>query len=152
MAKGHQLRNFLVCELVIQDIGNRYTLAGVYTNDIILSEMPARLRLGLYGEFIAEAAGSHQVELLFSRDKQPLLKLTASINDIVPGVAHPLSIPGIEIGIEGPIELTISAIVDGHGRPRELVRKKIFQGPTPSGVSQQPSSHSPASVMGSTQG
>lgn len=150
------LQSFLLCDMVVVDTFNKYTLVGVYTNDIISPEFPVRLRLALYGEFIPTNAGNHNIEMDFKLDDKPFAKVRIGISAAKSNEASVISVPGFEVGIDRPLAFTVTAIVNGAGRPKEVLRKRIIQGPIPSHpayptVSRPPSEQSPSAAQDSAE-
>jgi hypothetical protein len=117
--------------MVITDIYNKNTLVGVYARDIIVPEFPAKFRVGLYGEFVPATAGEHEIELAFTVNNRPYVKLVIGLDKTDGGMISALPFPPFEIVIDGPAELVITAVVDKKGRPQEVLRKMIRQGTIP---------------------
>lgn len=125
-----RIRNCLLCDNVIQDIHNRYTLVGVFTNDVLVAEFPARIRLAFYGEFVVKQAGEYLIELSIDVDNNPAIKIGANVTVVNSDEVTALAVPNLDITIKQEVELTISVLVNKTSRPQTLIRKKIRRGVT----------------------
>lgn len=153
MARGHKLQNFLLCDMIITDIQNKNTLVGVYGHDIIVPQFPARLRLALYGEFLPETAGDYEIELTLRSDKRPIAKAIVALEQTVPKKILPLTLPPFELLFTNSEAFSITAIVNKRGKPQQVLRREIIQGPLPPGpiVLQPPSAQSPDAAQDSAE-
>lgn len=130
MAKRHKLRNFLLCDMVVVDVHNKHTLVGVYSNDIVVAEMPVRLPIALYGEFVPAQDGDHQIGFEFKMDGKIFGKLQVQLKITTTAEVVPITFPRFEAGIDRPLALSISATIDG-GRAQEIVYKRVIHGAIP---------------------
>lgn len=52
--------NVLLCEDVREEIGNKKTLVGVYSGDVVVKHFPATLRVAFYAEYMPMALNESQ--------------------------------------------------------------------------------------------
>ena len=136
----------VLCDLVIQSVENKPSLIGIYTGDILTSAMPARLRLALYAEFVPPANGQYHIEIDIKADGNKLMKGAVEIKDAVAGITAMIPLPGFELGVDGPVQLEVTASVNS-ARAQVILKKKIMKNPVPGpGVSSPPSGQTQPSV------
>lgn len=134
MPRVERFKNCLICESLIQDTYNRYTLVGVFTNDVIVSELPARIRLALYGEFSPTSTGEHRIELAFALDDKEFARVVAVVNVVNTSELIVVAFPGFDVGIDKELELIATVRFNDETKSRELIRKKIKKGAIPGAV------------------
>jgi hypothetical protein len=125
-----KLRYAALCETVLQDIQQRWSLIGIYTGDVIVSQFPTKIRCALYIEFSAPASGPLNLEILLGG--RLLANIAAEIGpkpEDGAGAAAVLGIPGIELGLDRPAELKVSWI-DGSSK-KMVLKKAIVLGNVP---------------------
>lgn len=134
MAVTPKFGNFILCEHVIQGIGNKYTLVNVYSGDILLSEFPATIALGLYAEFFSpkDAVIEFEVELTLNGKNIGTLMLTP--NDPSPpsppsGSNNPniLAVPLFNVHFVEESIFEAFLKLDG-AKPKRLMSRRIFAG------------------------
>jgi hypothetical protein len=122
----------ILCDSVYVDKDSgKPILAGVYSGDVALSAMPARLRCAIYSEFLPPTDGKHYVELKFYLGKKQMAGATLEFGDTHVGTPALLIIPQFEMGIDVPIDIEIRAIANG-GRALTILRKKVVLREKPS--------------------
>jgi len=129
MAKAPKFGNVVLCEHVVSGVGNKHTLVNVFSGDIIVSELPARLFFGLYAEYYAPEDGSFKdisIELRLNGKTFARIVVSA-LGAVTPGDAGVVAVPIFELGVDNDLALSVVARVDGH-KPQTLMTKQIRQG------------------------
>lgn len=136
--------NAVLCEHVVPGLNGKYTLIGVYSGDVIVSELPAKLFLGVY------------LEIKTGFEPNTMLVVEVMVDDMVIGKMEAfdrtssqkggaLVLPQLQIGFERDIEFSVVLKSQGYADTVAL-RKRISQGDlgaTSPTASEQPSSQSP---------
>jgi hypothetical protein len=136
----------VLCDLIIRDVSNKHSLIGIYSGDILISEMPARLRLALYTEFLPPEDGEFSIEIDIKLDGKRFAKGEVQIKDASAGVAAGVALSGFELRTDVPVQLDVTATVNGS-RPQSILKKKIMKNSaTDPSASSPPSAQSPPSV------
>ena len=144
------LRNIILCETIIIDVHSRPTLVGVYSGDLIVGDLPTRLRLSLYSEFIPSKVGQHKIQLKITMGGKEFANLNIEADANKVGLPANVISPPMEIGIDKDIDLEISASIDGEDAG-VILSKQIFKGDvSPAIVSRQPASQSPSAAPETT--
>lgn len=114
-------RNTSLCEDIRDEIGNKKSLMGVFSGDILVSEFPARLRVAFYIEYIPHSGTSeHELSLLLAVGSQETITIQVLINTPADQVAT-LVVPQALALIEAPCELTLSAVCNEE---KEVILRK----------------------------
>jgi len=125
---GSGFRNVLLCDDVRKEIGNKRTIVGVFSGDIIVSSVPAVVPLAAYIEFMPTSLDDNEIEFRFLVGNKPIATLKATLNDLQMGVVAVLELPKIVIHATQPTEVSIDAQI--KNRPvQRLMTKKILVGP-----------------------
>lgn len=116
-------RNTSICEDVRDEVGNKKSLMGVFSGDLIVTEFPARLRVAFYAEYIPkDGTGEHELGISLS-----LGDVQAATTKIIvsspPGQVAVLILPQGIAEFDAPGELVLRASCEGE--TAELLRKAI---------------------------
>lgn len=120
--------NVMLCDDIRQEQGNnKFILIGVYSGDIIISELPADISLAFYME-IKAPKGHHQIEIRLSgpqKGGQAILKSQFEHSGVGTGT---IASPRINISMaeEGPFRIDMRA---GTGRWVNLISKRVMLNP-----------------------
>ena len=69
-----EVRNAILCEDIRHEIGNKNSLIGVFGGDILVAELPARIRVAVYYDAMVSVRGKIQSEIkLQFGDAPPIL-------------------------------------------------------------------------------
>lgn len=123
-------RNAILCEDIRDEVGNKKTLVGVFSGDIVVGEFPANIRVAVYFEYLPpESSEERNLDLVLMLGDALILKLQAQI-PLAKGMAS-LVLPQGLLTIEGETEIIVKS---GSGDEMvEVLKKKIIKG-NPSGV------------------
>lgn len=127
MTSRIKLGNVVLCEYFVQGLGNKHTLINVYSGDIVVAEMPAKMRLALYIEYeaMAEDAFSVRLEVLMSKEVQARFRFDVESG---PRGRHGImALPNMEIGIDENVAFEVRMSLDGE-RSRTVLKKAIAKG------------------------
>jgi hypothetical protein len=129
--------NIILCDNVYVDReSGKPVLAGVYSGDVTLTTVPARIRWSIYAEFLPPKSGSHKIDMKFFLDKKQVLGAMIEARDTIAGTPALLMVPQFELGVDK--QGTFAVKVSANGGPiTTLLRKQIIvrtpsaQPPTP---------------------
>lgn len=114
MTRLNSIRNAIICEDIRKEIGNKLTLVGVYSGDIIVGRFPADLWLAFYAEFLPSQSGKIplQIEMLMGRHRKPLVRVEgAMIVEDASDVAV-IALPKFRANFPGPTAFTFRVALD----------------------------------------
>lgn len=116
----------VLCEYASRTENNKHVLAGVYAGDIIVAELPARLRLALYVEILPTVAGNLSVDFTIHLGGKEFAKILTTSADVVPGRPGVILVPNIELGADKDVEMRIDAFYDDQ--ETTILKKQIYKG------------------------
>lgn len=122
-----QIFNFIICTDILKDITNKYSIIGTYTNDIVVGEFPARLRLALYADFLADDTPNHKVDFRLTIDNEEPLFIKGELRDSTRGQITALAVNNLEALIPKPGEIKVEVQIDS-GKWVTITRKKVLLG------------------------
>jgi hypothetical protein len=130
----------ILAEEIRPELGNKHSLLGVYSGNILVDKFPAVIRLGIFIVFDFVRPGPHNVEMRMSLDKELVTQGTTQVI-AEPGKTTVIVAPIGMLGAEKPSELRIDAAVDG-GKRFVLTRKRLLlsapSAPSPPSEQSQP--------------
>ena len=85
MAKSLKFGNVVLCEYVAKGEKNKYTLINVFSGDVIVVDLPAKLNFGLYMEYLPDAVGPRKLTLSMMLDKKKFGQIVIQIERGAPG-------------------------------------------------------------------
>ncbi len=116
-----RMGNILLCEDTRAEVNFKHSLLGVFGGDVLVSEFGGHLKVAVYAELFALAAGVKTMELTLAYNGNDFMKaeLQADFIDLLrPAI---VASPGALVEIAQPGELTVTVVCDGHGK---VVHKK----------------------------
>ena len=125
MAKNLKFGNIVLCEHVVRGEGGKSTLVNVYSGDIILSEAPVRMHMGVFIEYYPQKETDYDLFLEFMLDKKLFAKLTAQIENNSDGNVGSINLPLMELNILTSCMLEINAFAEGFNK-KTIVQKSIM--------------------------
>ena len=117
----------ILCEHIVYDLNNKYSLIGVYSDNLTVAEIPAHLRFGLYVVFIPDRDGDHTIEITFSLNDNEIAKGQIQIPNTTMKKPVQFALPTFDMTINQDSQLKIDAIVN-DGKSIILVNNKIAKG------------------------
>jgi hypothetical protein len=117
----------VLCEFITRDISNKHSLIGVFSGDIIVSEMPATLRLALYLEVFPSSTGLHEISLKFNLGGKTIAEATAQSDVQEKEKPIILVLFPVDIGVDQDTVLTLEAATTGN-KSTTIIEKKIYKG------------------------
>jgi hypothetical protein len=122
-------RNVNLCEDVRNETGNKKSLMGVFSGDILVAEFPAQLRVAFYAEYVPQAGTTeHKLSLILSLGKEPVT-IEVVLNTPNGQVAIIVVPQGIATFKE-PSDLTLSTMCQGE--TEVLLHKRVMLMPSSS--------------------
>lgn len=131
MASKVKISNVLLCEHLVPGLGNKQTLINVYSGDIVVAELPAKLFLAIYAEYSSNSDDAFTVLVEIMINKKPFARLRFDVDaGRQQGV---MAIPNMELGFDREVTLEVRAAAEGE-RARTILSKKVFRGDVPMNV------------------
>jgi hypothetical protein len=128
VAKTLRIGNAILCDHVVKGEGSKVTLVNAYSGDVVVSEMPATLMLGLFIELLPDPNMPEQVTITLRLDKQPFGRLQARLVNQAPNNPGMIALPVFEVGVEKDAIFDVVAEAPGFRRSTVL-EKRIFKRP-----------------------
>ena len=122
------LRNAILCDDVRIEKNNKHILIGVYSGDIVVKELPAKLRLSFYLEFGASEIGDIPLEIRITGPGKRMGVMKAQFQSMEVGGPAILVSPQMEIPITEEGTIRVSAAIDKK-KWRTILEKKITLNP-----------------------
>jgi uncharacterized protein DUF6941 len=121
-----RFKNVILCEDVRDEVGNKKSLMGVFSGDIIASELPATLQLAIFIQYVIEPRDKKEViHLGLWQDEEKIVDVKMEI-DAKQEVSS-LIVPKAMVQFNKECAFRITASVDG-GETTEILNKKIRKG------------------------
>lgn len=120
------LPTVLLCDHVILDIQNKHSAIGIYTGDIVVSDLPATLRLSLFMIFVPNREGENTIELEFFLDGAVAGNAVVTPSVQKAGVSTPIALSDFEAIIVKDTRLSLSVKVNGR-EIGTVLDKKIYR-------------------------
>jgi hypothetical protein len=121
--------NCILCEFVAKGDRNKHTLVNVFSGDVVVEELPARLRFWMYVEWIPQTSEPTEILLEIQLGRNVLSKIQVKSEGQKTGVPGVISIPGMEFEIDRDLNFSIFASCEGYKRTKVL-SKRIYKGAT----------------------
>lgn len=121
-----ELRNFILCEDIRQEITNKIIMIGVYSGDILISNLPGSIPLCMYAELDVKAKGEYDVYLRMSGPGEGSFILQTHIGASNADNNGVIRTPRIDVTLECEGVLKIDASID-RKKWKALSRKKVTQ-------------------------
>ncbi|MVB00187.1 hypothetical protein GN330_23345 [Nitratireductor sp. CAU 1489] len=127
MAKLLKFGNAIVCEFAAKGERNKHTLVNVFSGDIVVQQMPARLHLGLYVEYLPEVEGNQDISLRIKLDEKVFAKFQVKFKELSAKSPTAIVIQAMQVGIDNDAVFSVEAESQGY-RNTKVLSKRIYQG------------------------
>lgn len=127
MVKALKFGNAILCEYVAKGFGNKHTLVNVFSGDVVVQEMPAKLQFGLYFEYFSDDEISHEINIVFKIDNSILFQAQIMFPNSKIGSPASVVIQSFEVQFDRDATLSVEANREGY-RKSKILSKKIFKG------------------------
>ena len=115
-------RNASMCEDIREEIGNKKSLMGVFSGDVLVPRFPARFRVAFYAEYLPALGGEHEVRLSIEIGAAEAATAQVRVNT-APGQPATLVIPQGVAQFDAPGEIILRATAEDV--TTELLRKSV---------------------------
>ena len=105
-------KTVLLCDHVVLDVQNKHSVIGIYSGDLVVSDLPANLRLSLFMIFVPEREGDNAIELEFFLNESAAAKAVTKVKVKKAGVPTPIVLSYFEVNIAENTQLRLSAKVN----------------------------------------
>ena len=61
----NNLRNIILCEDIRTEVGNKLSLMGIFSGDVVVTEIPATIHLAVYMQYIASPEETGELSFEF---------------------------------------------------------------------------------------
>lgn len=148
--KKLKFNNSIICDYASAGQGNKHTLVNVYSGDIILSKIPAKIKLAFYSELIFQEKGEFELTLEFFQGKKQFAKANAKLSGGDAGQVGVILVNSMEVEVKRDGFLKIVAWREGYEKTT-LLNKRIYGRTNPGHptASQPPSEQSPPAAPAS---
>jgi len=119
--------NVVLCEYVAKSEGGKFTLVNVYGGDVLVSNMPARLHLGLYIEFLPDIDGELELDVVMELDSQKI-EVKGALAELQKGSVAVIHLPGIQFSVNNLSELNVYLRSPGYRITKVLTKKISLMG------------------------
>ena len=117
--------NVLLCDAVYVDrTSNKAVLAGVFSGDILVKELPVTFSAAIYAEYWPKRAGDISVDLMIFVNDIKIGGAKLEMSDVRIDGAAMLVVPSYQFVFEKTGTLEIHASVDGSA-PVSILSKKL---------------------------
>lgn len=134
MARRLKPGNVILCDHAIIGQGNKHSLIGVFSGDLLIESFPANLSFGLFVELLDTGPSLPAVTISLQLGDKAFGRLTANfggtLEEGAPGV---VVIPLVTIGVDQPTTLEVTAKAEGYATTI-LLKKKILKATSPSAL------------------
>lgn len=121
----NQFVNVIACEDVREEIGNKKSLMGVFSGNIVAAEIPAQVWIAFYIEKMPEQPGKAEEVVIQVKQNERTVG-TVTINFEAPEIAT-LVIPRAVMRIPEECTLILTASVN-RGEPIQILSKSVSKG------------------------
>jgi len=118
--------NVILCEDIRDEVGNKKSLMGVMTGDVVVGSFPVVLSVAIFMEYRPNAVDPVRVSFNFRllQDEVEVVK-AGMVSDIPAGQSANLIMPRALMSVEKEVIFRILGSVDG-GPEEEVLKKRIF--------------------------
>ena len=124
--KRIKIGNAVACEFIAPGANGKHTLANVFSGDILVREMPARISLAFYIEILPDQDIPKMIRLELVLGKKTLAVAEAEI-ELEPSKMGVVALPSIQVNVEEDTKLKVIATGDGFART-VVIEKAITKG------------------------
>jgi hypothetical protein len=117
----------LLCEDIRNELGNKRTLVGVFSGDIIVEKFPATLSLAAYFEYLPATIGEQRIDFLIRYDDAKLFDFGGVLSIEEPTKVVVLTLPRLNVTLAQAGELKIEVAIPPSS-PETLLLKKVQTG------------------------
>lgn len=130
MPKWGKFGNVVICEHVVASSGNKHTLIGTYSGDILVAVIPARIPIAFYIEYTpTEGNLTKPIEIHVKLNGKKIAGLVAEYDPSSDSKEGLIILPNMAITLDKPSVFELTASVEGE-KPTLLVKKRITEGDT----------------------
>jgi Family of unknown function (DUF6941) len=121
-----KFRNAILCEDIRDEVGNKKSLMGTISGDVLVREFPVTLRLAIYMEYVPEASdGDHlSVEFRLLQNETEIAKGKME-SSVQPGLVSNFVLPMAFVTFEKEATFRMCASVN-NGPEEEILSKKVM--------------------------
>lgn len=139
----------VMCEDVREEKNGKHSLIGVYSGDILISELPGDISMAFFIEIIIREVGLHELQLRLSGPGAHSATLKAQVDLTEKNAVSVLKTPRIQAGLEEPGTFRFDISTDGETW-ENLITKQISLMPSSATASPPPSERSPSAARASS--
>jgi hypothetical protein len=127
---NNSLREFpvvLLCDDIRKEVGNKRTVVGVFSGDVLVGSFPAVFPVAIYLHHRAHSTDEINMEFEYLLDEKSIVKMTATLikqkgssDDTV------VDLPKVFLTFERPGNFNVDVSIDG--KRHRILSKKIMRG------------------------
>lgn len=127
--KSIKTGNVMAAEYIGLGANKKHNLINVYTGDILVQSLPAKLPFAFYIEIFPEEGMGNTLHLKVIQNKKVKGQAEASF-EFEPNKIALIVLPAVQFDIPKETEIKIVASAEGYG-PTTILKKKIMVGEIP---------------------
>jgi hypothetical protein len=120
-----RLQVAIVCEDVRKELGNKRSLIGVFSGDVVVGEFPATLSLAAYFEYITDVAGMFDIEFVVYFGDRQVAKFEAGLSVVEPDQPSVMDLPRMNLTVLGPGDIRIEMGTKPNA-PETIITKRVM--------------------------
>lgn len=145
--KSLKFSNVLLCEYVAEGALGKHTLVNVFTGDIRVAKLPARIQIAAYIEMQAIPGLPRTVDFELYAGAKRLAVVTGSFPELVLDQPMLLVLPAMDLKLDNDVIFKIVGVAEGF-RSTLAVERRIYQANAdPASASERLSEQSPPAAQ-----
>ena len=122
------LTTALLCEDVRTELGNKHTIVGVFSNDILVASLPAVLSLSAYLEYVPDEIGVQNITLSIVVAGNVVANIEAKLSVVEAKTVSVLYLPRVNLTVPRAAEIRLDMKVF-PGEPTTIIKKQVLTSP-----------------------
>ena len=92
----------LICESIRPELGNKFSVLGVFVGDLHVTTLPATIMLSCFMEYVPAKTGAQQLLARFLHNGKVVANINGSLDVHIPGEAVAIGLPTVPLVIDAP--------------------------------------------------
>lgn len=122
--------NTICCDDIRQEMNGKFIIAGIYTRDILVTDIPTVLGLRLFVEYTCPEIGTQQLDFVWSMNANELAVLEGTVSQETLSSPVIIALPSAALEIHSEGTLIVSARL-ANGATKEILRREVSRAAAP---------------------
>jgi hypothetical protein len=122
-----RVKNVAMCDDIRFEIGNKHTLVGVYSGDVVLSKIPSELTISFYIELKAPEQRTYDIEFEVKLGDEVKQHVVGLLDIDRPHQLGVIAFPRMPMHVGKATTISLRAKFEGEPW-RPLIRRRVRQG------------------------